>query len=379
MSEDPDMVNRNGIAQLAESSTEVSEVCGGTLDFFKSRLLFQLLNKLGSNDVLDPTDYLSARQQGEAFERAVLKSLGPAEPELIETETVIPMRDGHRHPIRITKPARAPEGGSPLVICFHGGGFMAGTIYNVAPYARGIAKLFGAVVVAPTYRLAPEYAFPCGVNDAWDAVKWIAAHASELSSTPSKGFILSGGSAGANFVCVLAEVAKSEKLEPPLTGLWSCIPVLFTEDQESRDTIPQKYKEVWFSREQIEHTPILNNKTSRKLLEYYKPDVTSPLWSPFNAASPFKDLPPTFVQVCGRDIIRDDGLIHERMLRDSGTKTRLNVYQGLPHCFWAFFPKYKGSKEFMVDVALGFAWLLNKDVDLADAEKAMIFPQPQLP
>ena len=77
-------------------------------------------------DSFDPTDYLSARQQGEAFERAVLKSLGPAEPELIETESEIPMRDGHRHPIRITKPAYAPEGGSPLVICFHGGGFMAG-------------------------------------------------------------------------------------------------------------------------------------------------------------------------------------------------------------------------------------------------------------
>lgn len=337
------------------------------------------MSKLGSNDLFDPTDYLSARQQAEVFERAVLKSLGPAEPELIETEGEIPVRDGHKNPIRITKPAHAPEGGSPLVILFHGGGFIAGTIYNAAPYARGIAKLFGAVVVAPTYRLAPEHAFPYGVNDAWDAVKWIAAHASDLSSTPSKGFILSGGSAGANFVCVLAEVAKSENLEPPLTGLWSCIPVLFTEDQESRDTIPQKYQEIWFSREQVDHTPVLNNKSARMLLGYYKPDVTSALWSPFNAASPFRDLPPTFVQVCGRDIIRDDGLIYERMLRDCGTKTRLNVYQGLFHAFWAFLPECKGSKEFMVDIALGFAWLLNKDVELADAEKAMIFPKPQLP
>lgn len=379
MSEDSDIGSRESIAQLAESSTEVSEVRDAAVDFFSPCLLFQILSKLDSNDLLDPTDYRSARQQGEAFERAVLESLGPAEPELIETESVIPMRDGYKHPLRITKPAHPPEGGSPLVICFHGGGFMAGTIYNVAPYARGIAKLFGAVVVAPTYRLAPEHAFPCGILDAWDAVKWIAAHASDFSSTPSKGFILSGGSAGANFVCVLAEVAKSEKLEPPLTGLWSCIPVLFTEDQESRDTIPQRYQEVWFSREQVEDTPILTNKSARLLLEYYKPDVTSALWSPFNAESPFKDLPPTFVQVCGRDIIRDDGLIYERMLRDSGTKTRLNVYQGLPHCFWAFFPGYKGSKEFMVDVALGFAWLLNKDVELADAEKAMIFPQLQVP
>lgn len=324
--------------------------------------------------MLEPSDFLNARQTGEKFERAILEALGPAEPDLIETELEIPMRDGHRHPIRITKPSEAPKEGSPLVICFHGGGFMSGTIYNVAPYARGIAKLFGAVVVAPTYRLAPEHRFPLGVNDAWDAVKWVAANAGTLESTPSQGFILSGGSAGANFVCVLAELAKSKKLDHPLTGLWSCIPVLFTEDQDSRDTVPKEYQHLWFSREQVQDTPILTNSTARKYLEYYKPDVRSALWSPFNADRPFEGLPPTFIQACGRDIIRDDALIHKRMLRERGTKTRLNVYKGLPHCFWAVFPKHEASKAFMADIALGFAWLLNRDVNIAEAEKAMVFP-----
>ena len=72
------------------------------------------------------------------------------------------MRDGYMHPIWITRPAHKPEGGSPLIIYFHGGAFIPGTIYNVAPYARGLAKLFGAVVVALTYLLAPEHLFPQG-------------------------------------------------------------------------------------------------------------------------------------------------------------------------------------------------------------------------
>ena len=323
----------------------------------------------------DPSDYRLARQKAEDFERAVHKSLGPAEPELIELEDDIPMRDGHKHPIRITKPAHPPVGGSPLVVCFHGGGFISGTIYNVAPYARGLAKLFGAVVVAPTYCLAPEHQFPQGINDAWDALKWVAAHASFLSGAPSQGFILSGGSAGANFVCVLAELAKSEMLEPRLTGLWSCMPVLFTEDQGSRDTIPEHYKHLWFSRQQIENTPIMNNNSGRTLLEYYNPDVRSPLWSPFNVASAFDGLPPTFIQVCGRDIIRDDGLMYERALRDHKTQTRLAVYPGLPHFFWGIIPQYEASKAFMVDIATGFAWLLDRHLDTAAAEKAMVFPQ----
>ncbi|KAL8853639.1 MAG: hypothetical protein Q9221_001450 [Calogaya cf. arnoldii] len=122
----------------------------------------QILHDLGPEDLLDPSDYRLARQKAESFERAVLKELGPAEPDLVETEQHVPMRDGHEHPIRITKPAHPPAGGSPLVICFHGGGFISGTINNVAPYARGLAKLFGAVVFAPTYCLAPEKPFPQG-------------------------------------------------------------------------------------------------------------------------------------------------------------------------------------------------------------------------
>ena len=230
-------------------------------------------------------------------------------------------------------------------------------------------------MVAPTYRLAPEYKFPQGVNDAWDAVRWIAAHAESLSATPSQGFILSGGSAGANFVCVLAELAKSEKLEPRFTGLWSCMPVLFTEDQASIATIPERYKHLWFSREQVQTTPILHNSSARTLLEYYDPDVRSPLWSPFNARNAFEGLPPAYIQVCGRDIIRDDGLMYERVLRDCGVETHLDVYQGLPHCFWAVVPMQEVSRSFMADVALGVGWLLGKEVDLAEARKMMVFPQ----
>ena len=252
---------------------------------------------------------------------------------------------------------------------------MSGTIYNVAPYARGLSKLFGAVVVAPTYRLAPEHKFPQGANDAWDAVRWIAAHASSLSATPSQGFILSGGSAGANFVCVLAELARTEELEPKLTGLWSCMPVLFTEDQASVNKIPKRYNHLWFSREQIQSTPMLQNSSARTLLEYYDPDVGSSLWSPFNATNAFEGLPPAYIQVCGRDIIRDDGLMYERLLRDHGVKTRLDVYQGLPHCFWAAIPTQEVSKKFMVDIAFGVGWLLGKDVNATEAGKAMVFPQ----
>ncbi|KAL8880658.1 MAG: hypothetical protein Q9198_001975 [Flavoplaca austrocitrina] len=203
---------------------------------------------------------------------------------------------------------------------------------------------------------------------------WIADNASQLSATPSIGIVLSGGSEGANFVCVLAELAKTERLRPPLTGLWSCIPVLFTKDQASRNTIPELHRDLWVSRQQIEKTPRLNKQTARKLHEYYNADVSPPLWSPSNAASAFEGLPPCFIQVCGRDVIRDDGLLYELMLREHGTKTPLNVYPGLSHCFWAVIQQHETFKKFMIAIALGFAWLLNQEVDIAEAAKVMVFP-----
>ena len=154
------------------------------------------------------------------------------------------------------------------------------------------------------------------------------------------------------------------------------MPVVFPEDEESRDILLETYKHLWFSHEQVVSSPVINNDTARKLFQYYNPELKSPLWSPFNASSPSEGLPPTFIQVCGKDVVRDDGLIYDRMLSDNGTKTRLNVYPGLPHCFWAFLPQHRVSKESMVDVALGFAWLLGKQVDPAEAAKVMIFPEP---
>ena len=195
-------------------------------------------------------DHNKLKQQAAALELQTLERLGPLDAALERKELQIEMRDGFTHPLRIIKPVRVPSAGrSPLIILFHGGGFNSGSANDVEPYARGIAKLFEAVVVCPTYRLAPEYPFPQGLNDAWDAFRWIAVHAEMLSADPKTGFLLAGGSAGGNFVCVLAELAKDEMIEPPLTGIWACIPVLFNENinnDHSKDfeSVPKIYKQL---------------------------------------------------------------------------------------------------------------------------------------
>ena len=77
---------------------------------------------------------------------------------------------------------------------------------RVEAFTRGLAKLFGVVVVSPTYRLALKYPFPQGINDTWDAFKWMAANASNLGATLSEGFILPGGSSGGNLSVFLSSL-----------------------------------------------------------------------------------------------------------------------------------------------------------------------------
>lgn len=312
-----------------------------------------------------PLDHNELKQQAAALELQTLERLGSLDPALERNERQIGMRGGFSHPLRIIKPVRSPTGGSPLVILLHGGGFNSGSSNDVEPYAQGIAKLFEAVVVCPTYRLAPEYPFPQGLNDAWDAFKWIAPNASLLGADPKQGFLLTGGSAGGNFVCVLAELAKDEKVEPALTGIWSCIPVLFNENvnnEKSKDfeSIPEKYKRLSSSWTQNAQGVMMNQDLARIFFEWYKPDWKSPLWSPFNSPTAFKGLPRTFVHVAGKDLIRDDGIIYARALADHGVETRLAVYPGVPHAFWYAFPQLKQARELMTDIAVGVAWLFEK-------------------
>jgi acetyl esterase/lipase len=86
----------------------------------------------------------------------------------------------------------------PVVVNYHGGGFTLGTERDDARWASAVVSQTNAVMVSVAYRLAPEYPFSVGVEDATDAVIYLAAHAEELSLDPHR-ISLSGFSAGGNF------------------------------------------------------------------------------------------------------------------------------------------------------------------------------------
>ncbi|TKA71637.1 hypothetical protein B0A55_07573 [Friedmanniomyces simplex] len=300
---------------------------------------------------------------------ANMNQLGPAESSIEESERQIPMRDGYESTIKIHKPASKPSAGSPLVVLIFGGGFVSGAVDQMTPQARALVRQFSAVAVNISYRLGPENKWPVPSNDAWDSLKWVAAHAAELGADPSKGFIVGGISAGATHALALTNLSLQEKLDPPLTGQYLCIPGIMDAQH-----VPEKYKEYFLSREHNAHAPILDAAALNALTAHLEWDDMSPLRFPvlFQDKIPLSSLPPTYFQVCGMDPIRDDGLIYEEMLKEAGAKTKMDFYPGCPHGHWAFMPGIEVSNKALGETMVGFGWLLGKELSVEDGLGAMM-------
>ncbi|GAM86524.1 hypothetical protein ANO11243_045380 [Dothideomycetidae sp. 11243] len=259
------------------------------------------------------------------------------------------MRDGFQSKTKVHKPP-ASTGKNPVIVLFFGGGFVSGENTMLFPTSRALAKMLGATVIASSYRLAPEHPFPTPVNDCWDSVRWIADNASTLDADLSAGFVIGGVSAGAGVAAVVTQMAVTKGMDPRITGLYLGIPMIMT-----TELVPEKYRELYLSWTQLPNSPGLTVADLERAQAAHNPDINSPWFCPLNAPNPHVGMPPTFLQISGGDVLRDDGLVYARLLQEHGVKTRLVVYPGAPH-------GYRRQKQPNIDMLEGFAWLLGKTV-----------------
>ncbi|KAK8021211.1 hypothetical protein PG990_006349 [Apiospora arundinis] len=300
---------------------------------------------------------------------------GPIPKQVEEEDRKIPMRDGAEITVRIYRPSKAAVApaakGRPLIVMYHEGGWSMGDLSDEEVNCRLFCRDLGAVCVNVDYRLAPEFPFPTWINDSWDALQWAAKNATSLGADPSAGFIIGGGSAGGNIAAVLSHVARDEGLSPPLTGQYLCVPAITCFRRP--ELIPERYRDEYLSHPDMTRSgdqgtdPVLKDleKAEEGMRMVLKVDTESPLFVPFlfGERSPrgHRDLPAAYLQVCGLDPLRDEGLIYERVLREeAGVRTRLDLYPGLGHYFWTNFPRLEASRRFVEDTVQGVKWLLEK-------------------
>ncbi len=291
-------------------------------------------------------------------EVAEVDRLGPLSPSVREIWVSISMRDGFENKAKVFEPTNPPQKGSPLVVLFHGGGFAVGSPDQFTAVGRALVELYGAVCVAPAYRLVPEHAFPTSALDAWDNLCYVAANADSIfRADPARGFVVGGASSGGNLAAVVTQLAKDRNLSPALTGQFLSVPLIMW-----KESVPPKYRDIYLSLDQI-GDPLHPPASMRATVERYNPDVKSLYFSPLNSKSGQAGLPPTYIQACGLDCILDDSLIYNDILKENGVKTKMDLYPGLPHGFWLFMPTLESSLEAMADTVQGLGWLLNRKLE----------------
>jgi len=214
----------------------------------------------------------------------------------------------------------------------------------------------GCVIIAPQYRLAPEHKFPTQVNDGWDALQHISSSAKQLGADPFAGFIVGGESAGAVISACLALQARDSPLEHPLTGAYLSAGSYFNPDD-----IPSQYKDSYRSRNDpiCINSPMLSKPVKAAFDACVQGDYSSSLFKAALWPDGHAGLPRTYLQTCGMDINRDDGIMYADLLGKSGVQTKLDVYAGCPHCFWQLFPSTTQGKKWQSDTTAGLKWLLN--------------------
>lgn len=222
-------------------------------------------------------------------------------------------------PVRVYTPKG--EGPFPLVVFYHGGGWVQGSVDTHDSLCRVIAKKSNAMVVSVEYRLAPEHTYPAAANDAYAALQWVAQNAASFNGDP-KRIAVAGDSAGGSLAAVVSLMARDRK-GPDIDYQVLIYPGVNTAslDTPSYDFFGKGY--------------MLDKAGVKRFINLYLPDKrdrSEPYASPLLAKS-HANLPPALVIIAGFDVLRDEGEAYVQKLKEDGVKARYIRYDGVVHGF----------------------------------------------
>jgi acetyl esterase len=211
---------------------------------------------------------------------------------------------------RLYVPSEAPAVG-PLLVYFHGGGWVQGSVKSHDPACRLLAHLAGVRVLSVEYRLAPEHAFPAAAEDALAAYAQAAARHAELGADPAR-LALGGDSAGGNLAAVAAQTAHADPELPAPAFQLLIYPALdMSRKPASRRLFGERF--------------LLTEQSMSWYEDQYVPDPArraDPRVSPLLSAE-LAGLAPAHVATCLADPLRDEGEAYANRLREAGVPVSL--------------------------------------------------------
>ena len=272
--------------------------------------------------------------------RAMYRMMRPAAPALdvgsVQDRT-IPGPAG-AIPIRVYSPSG--RGPFPILINFHGGGWVIGDLETADAVSREFCRRAGCVVVSVDYRLAPEHRFPAAVDDSYAATCWVAEHAAQFNGDP-KRIAVGGESAGANLAAVVSHMAR-DRHGPVIEFQLLAYPVTAANfDTASYHANADGY--------------LLTRATMEWFWDNYCPNIAeraNPLATPLNAKN-FAKLPAALILTAEYDPLRDEGEAYAAKLKSAGTTVECVRFDGLIHDFLAMSQQLTAVKPAMDKAVAG--------------------------
>jgi len=230
--------------------------------------------------------------------------------------------------VRVFTPeGSAPEGGWPVFIYLHGGGWTLGTIATGNAFAANVCKRASCVVVSVNYRLAPEDPYPAAVEDAVEALHWVYGNGKSLLNADVSKIAVGGSSSGGNLAAVLA--LEAVQADPPIPLIFQLliVPVIdntaspsgvpFPSWAENKNTVQLTPARMLWFRDQY-----LPNQVDRAAWR------SSPIFAPEEL---FGNLPKACVMVMELDVLRDEGIAYAEKMKHAGVEVEVKLYKAAPH------------------------------------------------
>jgi acetyl esterase len=241
-------------------------------------------------------------------------------------------------PVRLYRPLPDDAAPLPVVVYFHGGGWVLGSIATHDAYCRSLANASGWAVASVDYRLAPEHPFPTPLEDAFAATRWIARQAQQLQLDPQR-LAVAGDSAGGNLAAAVTLASRARR-GPAIDRQALLYPITDCRfDGPSYQSNAEGYHltratMIWFWRHYLEDADEADN----------------PYAAPLRADS-LAGLPPALVMTAEFDPLLDEGEAYARRLIESGVPTRLSRYDGMIHGFVRRLKEWQQADDALQEVA----------------------------
>ncbi len=246
--------------------------------------------------------------------------------------------DNHKIPIRIyTPPSETPL---PVIIYFHGGGFVIGDLDAYNGICTDLSKRSNSIVISVDYRLAPENPFPHGPQDCITATQWIVQNCETLNGK-TDAIIVAGDSAGGNLAAVTAmqfpKDIKGQVLIYPVLDHYH--PGTASYEENAKGQGLTRNLMIWFWDCYLINSDIIRH----------------PLATPL-AVDTLSDLPPALIITAEKDPLRDEAIKYAEALKQAGVATQHTLYKGLKHGFIGTMGPGKNHQRGMNEIC---HWLLK--------------------